>query len=53
MVAVMSRFEQANNQQMHNGVVFSEYAVALPELVEVHQMNTGKVESMSATELIT
>lgn len=47
-----SRFEQAQNQQMHSGVVFSEYAVALPDSVEVHQINTGKVESMSATDLV-
>lgn len=49
---VTGRFEQANNQQMHSGVVFSEYAVALPNQVEVHHMATGKVESMSAVELI-
>lgn len=48
----INRFEQAHNQQMHSGVVFSEYAVALPETVEVHQLNTGRVESMSATELV-
>ena len=47
----ISRFEQINNQQMYSGVVFSEYAVALPESVQV-QMATGKVESMSATELV-
>ena len=48
----MSRFEQAHTQQMHSGVVFSEYAVALPSSMEVHQLNTGKVESMSAIELV-
>ncbi|KTD17978.1 conjugal transfer nickase/helicase domain-containing protein [Legionella jordanis] len=49
---IQSRFEQANNQQMHTGVVFSEYAVALPNEVQVYNLNTGKSNSMSATELI-
>lgn len=49
---VMSRFEQAHNQQMHNGIVMSEYAVALPATVNVHHIATGKVESVSAMELI-
>ncbi|KTC80818.1 conjugal transfer nickase/helicase domain-containing protein [Legionella cherrii] len=47
---VLSRFETKN--QMETGVVFSKYALALPESVKVVQMSTGKVESMSATELI-
>ena len=47
---VLSRFETKN--QMETGIVFSKYALALPESVKVMQMNTGKVESMSATELI-
>ena len=50
--STISRFEQVNNQQMYSGVVFSEYAVALPDSVEVVQINTGKVETISATELI-
>jgi len=45
----VSRFEQAHNQQMHSGVVFTEYAIALPETVMVNQV---KEESMSATELV-
>jgi integrating conjugative element relaxase (TIGR03760 family) len=49
---VIGRFEQVHTQQMHSGVVFSEYAVALPSSVEVYQLNTGKVETMSATELV-
>lgn len=48
----LSRFEQAHTQQMHSGIVFSEYAVVLPASVAVHQINTGKIESMSATELV-
>ncbi|MCW8409160.1 helicase/relaxase domain-containing protein [Legionella sp. PATHC035] len=47
---VLSRFETKN--QMETGVVFSKYALALPQSVKVVQMSTGKVESMSATELI-
>ncbi|KTD49332.1 conjugal transfer nickase/helicase domain-containing protein [Legionella quateirensis] len=50
--SVIGRFEQAHTQHMQTGVVFSEFAVALPPTVEVHQLNTGKIESMSATELI-
>lgn len=50
--SIIGRFEQAHTQQMQSGVVFSEYAVALPPHVEVHQLNTGKIETMSATELI-
>ncbi len=50
--SVIGRFEQAHTQQMQSGVVFSEYAVALPATVEVHQLSTGKVETMSATELV-
>lgn len=50
--SVMSRFEQAHNQQMHTGVVFSGYGVALPASVKVVQLATGKIETLSATELI-
>ncbi|MCW8387319.1 helicase/relaxase domain-containing protein [Fluoribacter dumoffii] len=47
---VISRFETKN--QMETGVVFAKYALALPESVKVMDMASGKVESMSATELI-
>lgn len=47
-----SRFEQTSNQQMHTGIVFSDYAVALPAEVRLHNMHTGKTSSISATELI-
>lgn len=50
--SAVNRFEQAHNQQMHSGIVFSEYALALPASVQVHLINTGKVERMSATELV-
>ena len=49
---IVSRFEQANTQNMISGVVFADYAVALPETVQVHNLNTGKVTSMSATQFI-
>jgi integrating conjugative element relaxase (TIGR03760 family) len=46
------RFEQAKNQQIHSGVVFSSFAVVLPEQVKVMNMNTGVVKSMSALDAI-
>ncbi len=50
--SLLSRFEQTQNQQMHSGIVFSEYAVALPESLSVYDLNTGKNETMSAIEFI-
>lgn len=50
--SMLSRYEHTQTQQMYSGVVVSEYGVTLPESVKVVQMNTGKVESLSATELI-
>jgi len=49
---VMSRFEQASNQQMHTGIVFSGYAVALPPQMQVHNLHTGRQVAMSGTEVI-
>jgi integrating conjugative element relaxase (TIGR03760 family) len=51
---VMSRFEQIKDHSMQSGIVFSEYQLALPEVVQVAQITGEKVESlsMSATELI-
>lgn len=49
---VTSRFEQAHTQQMLNGIVFSDYAVALPNTMKRHDLNTGAISSISATELI-
>lgn len=46
-----SRFEQNQTHQMLNGIVFSKYAVALPEALEVMQP-TGKTETISTLELI-
>ncbi|WP_209025853.1 TraI domain-containing protein [Legionella israelensis] len=45
-------FEQINNQQIHSGVVFEKYGVALPEKLQVHNMNTGKSVNRSAVEVI-
>lgn len=50
--SVESRFEQAGTQQMHSGVVFSNFAIALPNQMKIHNVNTGKVSTISATELI-
>lgn len=50
--SVISRFEQAQTKEMQSGVVFSEFAVALPESVKVHHLNTGKVDTLSAIELV-
>lgn len=47
---IMSRFEAKG--KIEAGIVFSKYALALPASIKVHNMHTGKVESMSATELI-
>ncbi len=48
---VISRFEQSNTQQMHSGVVFAEYGVVLSEQVQFHNLHTGEVSTISATEL--
>lgn len=50
--SLLSRFEQTQNQQMHSGIVFADYAAALPESFSVCNLNTGKVETMSAIEFI-
>lgn len=49
---VMTRFEQANTQKIHTGVVLNEYALLLPNEVKVHQMSTGKVTTQSAIDVI-
>lgn len=46
------RFEQASNQQMHSGIIFENYAVALPETVQLYNIHTGKTSTVSSTELI-
>ena len=48
----LSRFEQSNNHQMHEGILFKKYAVALPNTVNMHNIYTGKAARISATELI-
>ncbi len=37
---------------MHSGVVFANYAVALPPEVQLHNLSTGKTAPITATELI-
>ncbi|EEZ96552.1 conserved hypothetical protein [Legionella longbeachae D-4968] len=48
--SVISRYDLKG--KIESGIIFSKYALALPASVKVQNMNTGKVESMSATELI-
>jgi integrating conjugative element relaxase (TIGR03760 family) len=43
---VVSHFDQ------DSGVVLSEYAVVLPESVKIYQPETGKVETVSAIEMV-
>ncbi|KTD07653.1 conjugal transfer nickase/helicase domain-containing protein [Legionella jamestowniensis] len=50
--SIHSRFEQSHTQQMHTGIVFADYAVALPAKVQLHHLNTGKNNTISTTELI-
>ncbi len=50
--SLLNRFEQTQNQQMHQGLVFSEYAVALTDVVHVYNPHTGTIETMSAVEFI-
>jgi integrating conjugative element relaxase (TIGR03760 family) len=47
-----SRFEQTQNQKIHEGIIFAEYAVALPASVPVHNINTGRTQTMSAIDFI-
>jgi integrating conjugative element relaxase (TIGR03760 family) len=50
--SVFTQFEQAHNQEMHQGIVIANYAAILPKTVQVHQIHTGQVKQMSAVELI-
>lgn len=50
--SVISRYEQSHTQNMISGVVFSEYAIAMPDKVQVQNLNTGQVSAKSATDLI-
>lgn len=49
---VTSRFEQQNNQQMHEGIVCENYGIFLPPEVQLHNLNTGKSTNVSALDLI-
>jgi len=48
----MSRFEQMNAQKMHEGVLFNNYAIALPQKAKMYNLNTGKISNISAIETI-
>lgn len=48
----LSRFEQSNNHQMHDGILFKKAAIALPNMVTMHNLYTGKSARISAIELI-
>lgn len=50
--SVISRYEQSHTQNMISGIVFSDYAIAMPDKVQVHNLNTGQVSAKSATDLI-
>jgi hypothetical protein len=47
----ISRFEQEKTQHLYSGVVFTHYAIVLPDSVNV-QLENGKTETLMATELI-
>lgn len=47
-----SRFEQTNTHKMYEGVVFSKYAIALPDQVHLNDIHTGVSTPMGAIELI-
>lgn len=49
---VISHFENSSTHQMQHGVVFADYAVALPESMQIHNQHTGEVTSITATELV-
>ncbi|KTD24170.1 TraI domain-containing protein [Legionella maceachernii] len=49
---VTSRFEQTSTQQIVTGIVLKEYGVVLPNEVQLHNVNTGKVTTVTAMELI-
>lgn len=50
--SVISRFELAKTKEMQSGIVFSSFAVALPASVKVQHLNAERVDTLSATELI-
>jgi hypothetical protein len=48
----ISRFELPNSKQMESGVVFSKYAIALPEQMKGYDSSTGNISKISAMELL-
>ncbi len=49
---VISRFEQNGTKEMHSGVVFSGYAVALPNQMKIHNISNGRITAITATDLV-
>jgi len=50
--SAISSFEESKTHEMHNGIVFSEYAIALPENIQIHNAQTGESSSMSSLEFL-
>lgn len=50
--SAISRFEQSKNHQIVSGVVLKDYAVALPEKVEVYDPNSGTHQELTPVEVI-
>lgn len=47
-----SRFEQPDAEEMLEGIIFSNYAVALPDQMKLHHSNTDMISSISAIEVV-
>ena len=50
--SLTSRFQQDQNQKPHTGIVFAEYAIALPESVSVYHGATERSDTMTAVAFI-
>lgn len=48
----ISHFEQTNAEPMQTGILINNYAVVLPEKMQIQHLHTGEISSLSATELI-
>lgn len=48
----ISRYEQNNAQNMQSGIFITNYAVILPEKMQIQQAQTKEISSITATELI-
>lgn len=47
-----SLFKQIHTNEAHNGVLFTNYAIALPQSVKMQNLYTGKMAPISAMEVI-